>query len=111
MIRMGLGANSRHASMLVTPGNGVQWTMRTTDGGATTHPAMTANTVKAPIFLKVTKTATTFTGYYSNDGANWTQLGSPVPIAITSGSTYYVGLAATSNTSGLNTTAASNFNF
>ncbi|MDB5051836.1 MAG: type sorting protein [Fibrobacteres bacterium] len=109
MIRMGLGANSRHVSMLATPGQGVQWTNRPTDGAATVHPTVTAATVKAPVYLRLIKTATTYTGSYSTDnGVTWIAMSPAVTIA--TGATYYVGIAGTSfGKPQMNTTVASNF--
>ena len=109
MVRMGTGATSRHVSMLATPGAGVQWTNRPTDGAATVHPATTAASIKAPIYLKVHKAANVYTGFYSSNGTSWTQLGSSVTVS--TGGTYYTGLAATSNSGELNTTVFSNVSF
>lgn len=108
MVRMGTGANSRHVSMLVTPSNGVQWTIRTTDGGTTDHPHP-LNAMKAPIYLRIVKTGTSYVGSYSTNGTNWTQLGSAV--SMTTPGTYYSGLAGTSFTTGLNTSQFSSLTF
>ena len=92
MIRESLDANAKNAFVSVTPGNGVAWQYRSSAGGSTTISNTTGPT--APYWVKLVRGGNTFTGYYSPDGTNWTQLGSTT---ITMGSTAYIGLALTSH--------------
>ncbi|MDB5051069.1 MAG: hypothetical protein JWO30_4140 [Fibrobacteres bacterium] len=102
------GGEYGHVSMLVTPSNGVQWTVRAADGGTTDHPHA-LNVLKAPIYLRIVKTGTSYVGSYSANGTSWTQLWSAV--SMSTPGTYYCGLAATSFTSGLNTLQFSSLTF
>jgi hypothetical protein len=55
------------------------------------------------LWVKVVRTGSTFTGYQSEDGTNWTQVGSISVPAI--GANAYVGLAVTSHNNGTLCTA------
>jgi fibronectin type 3 domain-containing protein len=77
MIRDSLNANAANAFIGVTPGNGVTWQVRSSDGGTTTNSSTTGLSVWCQSYwVKLAQNGTTLTGYYSVDGANWTQLGS-----------------------------------
>jgi regulation of enolase protein 1 (concanavalin A-like superfamily) len=93
MIRESLAPGSRHAFMLSTPGTtkGLAFQRRvvTNDVSATT-PANGA----PPVWVKLTRTGTVITGYYSVDGVTWTQAGSDtVPMT----TTVFAGLAVTAH--------------
>jgi len=91
MVRGALTAGAPHASMLVTPSNGVVFDRRTSDGGASSTTS--GSGAAAPRWVKVTRVGSTLTGDESADGSNWTTVGSDtVPM----GATVYVGLVATS---------------
>jgi hypothetical protein len=98
MIRENLGAGARHASILVTPANGAHLNWRAANPGSTSRkpaPGEPNNAVKAPYFLRLVKSGTTFTAYarkLSTDG--WTTIGSTVINGFPS--TYYYGLAQSS---------------
>jgi fibronectin type 3 domain-containing protein len=92
MMRASLSANSAHAFVAVTPGNGVAWQSRSTTGGNTSNNNTPG--LNAPFWVRLVRSANTFTGYRSPDGVTWTQIGSA---AITMGTTVYVGLALTSH--------------
>jgi glucuronoarabinoxylan endo-1,4-beta-xylanase len=94
MIRDSLGANSTHAFMCVTPGNGVAFQYRSSTGGSSSNNNTTGPT--APYWVKLVRNGNTFTGYSSPDGVNWTQQGT---VTFTMASTAYVGLALTSHNS------------
>jgi regulation of enolase protein 1 (concanavalin A-like superfamily) len=70
MIKDGTRPGARYAAMLLTPGHGVRWqTNFVVDraggaGGGT------------PVWLRLTRTGGTVTGYESTDGTNWRQVGS-----------------------------------
>ncbi|MHB1034538.1 MAG: lamin tail domain-containing protein [Pirellulales bacterium] len=99
MIRETLNADSSHAMMIVTPGNGValQW-RPTTGGGSSNSPTAGA----APYWVKLNRTGDLFTAYSSPDGAAWSQVGTAT---ITMAANVYIGLAVTSHADGLLTTA------
>ena len=88
MIRETLGAGSTHASIFVTPGNGVAFQRRLATGGVSTSTPMTGPV--APYWVKLTRAGNTFTTYVSPDGVTWTLVGADsVPMA----ASVFVGLA------------------
>ena len=98
MIREGLEPTSKHAMVVVTPGNGVSFERRTSTGGGS--EATTAAGLTAPYWVKVTRTDDTFTAERSEDGVNWVSItddpaASTVEISMIS--TVYIGLAVTSH--------------
>lgn len=92
MIRESLAANSRHAFMCLTYGNGLAFQRRTATGGISEHTSGGAGT--APYWVRVTRVGSTFTGSRSTDGITWTTVGS-VTISMTT--SVYIGLAVTSH--------------
>jgi hypothetical protein len=95
MIRETLTAGSRHAYMVLTPGNGLAFQRRTATGGVSETTAGGAAT--APRWVRVARVGSTFTAYSSTDGLTWTTVGSAT---ITMGTTVYIGLAVTSHLDG-----------
>ncbi len=88
-IRDSLAANSKEASLVVTPNNGVVMTSRSATGGATNGIFTTGGT---PEWLKLVRQGSTITSYKSVNGTTWTLVGS---VSISMGSTVYLGLAVT----------------
>lgn len=104
MIRESLAANSKHAYMCLTSGNGLNFHYRTSTGGTTANTSGGAGT--APYWVRVTRVGSTFTGYRSTDGLTWTTVGSAT---ITMTTSVYIGLAVTShNDTVLNTSTLDN---
>ena len=93
MIRDSLNPGAANAFIGVTPGNGVTWQSRSSDGGSTSYNNTSG--LSAPYWAKLVRSGSTFTGYRSPDGVNWTQQGTAT---ITMTSTVYVGLADTAHT-------------
>jgi regulation of enolase protein 1 (concanavalin A-like superfamily) len=91
MIRESLTPNARNAFMLVSPGRGRAFQARTTAGGTTTRTLAGAGT--APVWLRLVRQGTQFTGYHSTNGTTWTTAGTAT-ISMTA--SIYVGLAVTS---------------
>ncbi len=100
MIRASLAANAANAFIPVTPGNGVTWQDRSSAGGGSVNAATAG--LSAPYWVKLVRSGSTFTGYCSPDGTNWTQQGTAT---ITMASTVYVGLAVTAHNSSSMATA------
>jgi beta-xylosidase len=92
MIRETLDANSRHAFVAVTPGNGVAWQYRSTTGGNSSNTG--AGGLSAPYWVKLVRSGDTFTASRSADGVTWVQMGSTT-ISMATG--VYVGLAISSH--------------
>jgi hypothetical protein len=99
MIREKLTAGSRHAMMVVAPGNGVAFQRRPTEGGASEH---TGSTGTVPRWVRLGRTGSTLTGYVSADGATWTPVGSAT---IALGASVYVGLMVTAHNDAVRSTA------
>ena len=92
MIRDTLAANAKEASVVVTPSNGIKFLRRTSTGGSTS--STTVSSLKAPMWLKLVRSGSTFTSYYSTNGTSWTLIGSQT---ISMGTTVYIGLAVTAH--------------
>ncbi|MCU0916242.1 MAG: discoidin domain-containing protein [Planctomycetes bacterium] len=94
MIRGTLEAGSMHATLAVTPGSSITLLSRVGAGGATTATAVTAG-LKAPYWVRVTRTGNSFKAEYSPDGKTWTQAGANLTLLL--GNNVYVGLAVSSH--------------
>jgi regulation of enolase protein 1 (concanavalin A-like superfamily) len=90
MIRQALSAGSVHASLLVTPSNGIVFEQRTTTGGLTTRAGVAG---AAPGWLRLTRRGASVTALVSSDGTEWMEVGTQqVPMS----ADVLVGLAVTS---------------
>jgi alpha-L-fucosidase len=98
MIRETLATDAKHALVDVTPTTtlGVEFIRRTSTGGGTTADGSAG--VTAPYWVRLTRVGDSFTAYRSADGTAWTQVGSPVTIAMTPA--VLVGLAVNSHLDG-----------
>ena len=92
MIRETLAANSRHAMMDITPGNGSEFSRRLAPGGSTTVTA--GPVVTAPYWVKLVRSGNSFSGYVSSDGVNFVLVGSST---ISMASSVYIGVVDTSH--------------
>ncbi|HEX8919814.1 MAG TPA: PA14 domain-containing protein, partial [Chloroflexota bacterium] len=96
MMRATTDTGSPYYFVLVRAQGTLEVQYRATVGGATTNLATISN-VKAPIYLQITRSGTTFSAASSSDGVNWTTIaGSTVTIGAMTG-TLLEGLAATAN--------------
>ena len=92
MIRDTINSNAKHAMMVVTPGNGVSFQRRTTTGGSSTDTTSGGKT--APYWVRLVRSGSTITAYYSSNGTSWTQIGSA---SISLSTTAQWGLAVTAH--------------
>jgi hypothetical protein len=96
MMRASTDPGSPYYAVFVTPGNGVVVQWRTAQAGLTSQTS-TPGTV--PVYMKITRTGTTFTAYTSPDGVTWTAVpGSTQALAMTG--TLLRGFAVTSHDTG-----------
>jgi endonuclease/exonuclease/phosphatase family metal-dependent hydrolase len=95
MMRETLNANSRHASLFVTPSRGLVFQRRTATGGVTTHTAAGSGT--SPYFLKMARSGNLFKAQISRDGVTWKTVASQ---SISMASTIYVGMVVSSHVDG-----------
>ena len=112
MIRENLDAGSRFAAVYATPGQGVRFQARLLNMGAATSDTSVATAeqmaLKTPIWIKLERSGSAFSGFYSTDGAKWTAM-SWNPQTISMNANVYVGLALTShNTAAMATGSFSN---
>jgi fibronectin type 3 domain-containing protein/regulation of enolase protein 1 (concanavalin A-like superfamily) len=101
MIRESLNANSIHAMVVVTPAAGISFQTRSSTGSATSTTE--GPSITAPCWVRLVRSGSTFTGYYSIDGTTWTSIGSS---SITMASSANIGLGVTSHSDGVLCTAA-----
>jgi len=98
MIRETLDPGSKHASMVVTPGQGVSFQRRPQTDGGSNHT--TTGGITAPHWVKIERgIAGNFSASHSTDGVSWELQGTPESIQM--GSTVYIGLAVTSHDAAL----------
>lgn len=100
MIRETLSPDSRHATMVVTPGNGVSFQLRLTLEGISYEDQMSVGSGTngaAPYWVRLVRSGDNFTGFSSPDGVNWTQCGPMITITNLVRLAYW-GLAVTAHT-------------
>ncbi|MGE5357876.1 MAG: Ig-like domain-containing protein [Bacteroidales bacterium] len=98
-VRESLTAGSAHVIIDVKPGGEVEFMSRQGTGGSTSWLA--GVTPGIPVWLKLARTGSTFSGYASMDGVSWTQVGPATTVSMAS--SVYIGMAVCShNTSVLN---------
>jgi hypothetical protein len=98
MIRETLAVDSRHAGLFVTPTAGLRFLRRREMGGATTSALKARiSIVRAPCWLKISRSGATVTGHHSVDGNDWRMIASDI---VEMSNCVYVGLAVTSQPGG-----------
>jgi GH18 family chitinase len=99
MMRDGTGAGAANVFMLASPTttNNYRLQVRSTSGGSTTSTAAGTGcgTGAAPVWVKIVRSANSFTASCSADGASWTQVGTAQTVSMAQ--TIQVGLAVTSH--------------
>jgi outer membrane protein assembly factor BamB len=94
MMRLTSDPGSPYYAVFATPGNGIVVQYRSTQGG-TTSSIGTTGTV--PTYVMAARAGTTYTGYTSSDGINWTAIpNSAITLSNLSGNVM-VGMAVTSH--------------
>jgi regulation of enolase protein 1 (concanavalin A-like superfamily) len=99
MIRETIASNSRHAMIVLTPGNGVSFQRRTSTGGAST--STTVGGPIAPYWVRIVRTGSSFSGYRSSNGTSWTLVGTAT---VTMTANVQIGLAVTSHNNSVSCT-------
>ena len=104
MFRNDSTAGSANVSIVATYSQGVSFQWRNTAGGGSSYTAVGG--IKPPVWLELVRSAGIFTGSYSTDGANWTQVSSQ---PVTMNNSVLAGLDVTAhNNSALNTATYTN---
>ena len=96
MIRETLAADSAHASVFISPGNGAAFQRRTLTAGTSVTTA--GGAVSAPYYVRLVRRGNTFYSFISSDGQNWTAIGSDTVVM---GATVQIGMAVTSHNDGV----------
>ncbi len=102
MLRDSSAANSAMVNVATTPAHDVQFQWRTAAGAAAGNFTVAGVPMPAasnPVWLRLVKSAGSYSAFYSLNGATWTQVGATQAINF-SNSQYLVGLSATSRTGG-----------
>jgi hypothetical protein len=104
MFRNDTSSGAMHVAVLATPGNGVSFQWRSSTGGPCNNQV--APGIAAPVYVKLVRNGNTFRGYYSLDGASWTQVGSDQAVGLNG--QLLAGLAVTAHNNALLSTATFN---
>jgi len=100
MFRNTLSSTAANVILDVTPGGGIEFMARSSDGGSGTWLA--GATQAAPVWLRLVRSGSTITGSMSTNGSTWTTVGST---SVSLGGSAFAGLAVTSHvTTQVNTT-------
>jgi regulation of enolase protein 1 (concanavalin A-like superfamily) len=100
MIRDSLSANSYHAFVFATPGNGVAFRSRTSNKGVTKQTLGGAGV--APVWLRIDRKPSVVTAYRSADGVSWTTVAT---LRVRTNQTLLVGFAVASHTAAASVTS------
>ena len=105
MLRDGTSASGAFAAVLLTPNDGVMFEYRATAGSVAAWVA--AVTPLPAVYVKLTLSGSSVSGYDSSNGINWTQIGTTQTITLPSSAKF--GLAVSShNTAALSTATFGN---
>lgn len=93
MMREDITAGSPQAMLLTTATNGVMFQWRPTPGSGCLSYSLGG--LGAPIWLKLARSKTNITAYYSLNGMDWSRMGEPQPVSLSKKA--LVGMAVTAN--------------
>ena len=100
MIRNSVSPSASQAFMLVSPGKGVAFQRRLSDGASSVSTSGTFTT--APRWVKLTRSGSTISAFESADGSTWSLVGSDT---FQMGASAEIGLGVSSHVSGVLATA------
>ena len=96
MFRDGLTANAMHASIIIGTDGKLKFRRRKAVGGTTLSDGPSAGTTSIPRWLRLSRRGSTFSAFYSQDGASWTSIPAP-DSTVALPSTVVVGVLALRN--------------
>lgn len=106
MLRNNSTSGATFADVVVSPSSGLAFQWRTIAGGSCSSTQISG--LKAPIWVKVSRTGSSVNGFYGTDGVHWTQIGAAHTVPL--GTVALAGIAVTShNASALSTSTFTNF--
>ena len=97
------GSSTGYAVMVRTPGNGVSFQWDSDNDGYLDQNTTTASGAGLPLWVRLVRSGTQVTGYYSTNGTTFTQVGSAT--LSTAGTTQDAGVIATSHNASVAGTA------
>jgi dextranase len=98
MFRESPASNAVNAAVVVTASNGVAFQQRASTGGVTTSTVISS--VAVPQWVRLVRSGTnSFSGYYSPDGTNWTQISTSISLSMSNNAV--AGLAVTAHNNAL----------
>ncbi len=104
MFRNDSTAGSANVSIVISAINGINFQWRTNSGAQSS--SINVGGITAPVWLQLVRSGDNFTGYYSQDGINWTQAGAQ---QVNLNGSVLVGLDVTAhNNNALNTATFTN---
>lgn len=101
MVRATTEAGSVHGMMVLTPANGASFQNRSATGGSSGSASVGGRT--APGWVRIVRSGTAVSGWVSDDGIAWTQVGTTISVPL--GATPRIGLAVTAHDNAVLTTA------
>lgn len=101
MVRASTDAGSVHGMMVLTPANGASFQNRTVTGGSSASASVGGRT--APGWVRIMRSGTTLSGWVSDDGITWAQVGATINVPL--GASPRIGLAVTAHDNAVLTTA------
>lgn len=100
LMREDLKAGSRSFGLMYSEKEGIRTFARAQTDGPTALSKPVR--IQAPVYLKIVRNGTNFTGFASKDGKDWTQVGEPVPLEMKPDITAGVGISAGNSDSSKN---------
>jgi glucose/arabinose dehydrogenase/fibronectin type 3 domain-containing protein/regulation of enolase protein 1 (concanavalin A-like superfamily) len=103
VFRESTAAGARNVATFLSPtaSNKYRKQVRSALNGSTTSTASTPNSA-VPAWVRVVRSGNSFSSFYSTDGNQWTEIGTPTSLSM--GTTLVVGLMATSHLDGTRAT-------
>jgi regulation of enolase protein 1 (concanavalin A-like superfamily) len=101
MFRDSSDPSASFADVVVSPGNGVAFQWRASAGSQPSNINVTG--LSAPLWVRLVRSGSAFSAYYSTDGVIWTQIGTTQTIGMST--TALAGLAVTAHNNALLSTA------
>jgi hypothetical protein len=98
MMRSSTNPQAAFALVALAGKKGAYFQWRSVDGGKAVEKSFNGN-LPLPVWLKLRKSGSTFSAYYSKNGTSWSQIGAPVNVIL--GSSYLSGMAVTSGREGV----------
>ena len=106
MIREGLGASSKHAHLIIAPGNGCRFQLRRITGSWSESDTRVTNLqyIRPPHWVRLVRRGNQFMAYHSNDGRSWEELIWGLQTVVMRNDVY-IGMVVTSHADGVLCTA------